>query len=75
METCSRCGTDTELYYHNVVICLRCSDVLEGEIQRRVLQIRSSQLARDGGTYPQVLKNVGPALVIGVGQVHGAPKA
>jgi len=75
METCTRCGTHTELHYHDVPICLRCSDALEREIEQRDLQIRNSQLVRDGGAYPKVLKDVGPARVIGVGQVHGAPKA
>jgi len=48
METCTRCGADTELYYQDVLICLRCSDALEREIQQRDSQILKSELARDG---------------------------
>jgi hypothetical protein len=53
MKTCTRCGADTELYYHNVLICLRCSDALEREIQQRGLQIPKNQLARDGARIPK----------------------
>jgi len=56
METCTRCGVDTELYYHNVLICLRCSDALEREIQQRDLQILKNQLARDA--CPEDLKAI-----------------
>ena len=68
MAVCTRCGGDTQLYYHHVAICLRCSDALEREIQRRDLQILSTQLATDWATYPEDLKVVGAALVIGAGQ-------
>jgi hypothetical protein len=71
METCTRCGADTGLYYHNVPICLRCSDVLEREIQQWDLQIPKNQFPWYGGTYREDLKSIGPALVIGVGQVQG----
>ena len=56
METCTRCGADTELYYHDVLICLRCSDALEREIQQRDLQILKNQLARDA--CPEDLKAI-----------------
>jgi len=49
---------DTELYYHNVLICLRCSDALEREIQQRDLQILKNQLARDAGACPEDLKAI-----------------
>jgi hypothetical protein len=74
MEACCRCGAHTELYYHSVPICLRCSDALDREIQRRDLQIPKNQFAIDGDTYPEGLKAIGPALVIGVGQVQGVPE-
>ena len=74
METCTRCGADTELYYHNVRICLQCSDALEYEIQQRDSQIAKHQLARPEEIYLEDLEAIGPALVIGVGQVQGSPE-
>ena len=32
---CSRCGEDTELYLNNFPICLRCSEALEHESERK----------------------------------------
>jgi hypothetical protein len=73
METCTRCGADTELYYNNVPICLLCSDDLGREIQKRDFQIPQTQLARDG-TYPEDLKAIESAPRIGVGQIQGGPE-
>ena len=73
METCTRCGADTELYYNYVPICLRCADDLGREIQKRDFQIPQTLLARDGA-YPEDLRAIESALRIGVGQVQGSPE-
>lgn len=68
MEICTRCGADAQLYYHNVLICLRCSDALEHEIQQANLHALRSQLAMGAEPIPDDLSALAPVLVMGVGK-------
>ena len=74
MTACIRCGADTELYYHNNPMCLRCSGSLEREIQQRNSQIAKNPLASDGCTYSEDLNGAASALAMGVGRAQASPQ-
>jgi len=49
MAACTACGANTELYFKNIPVCVRCSDARESKIEdRNQSHERANNFATEG---------------------------